>query len=195
MNRLPLDRILSQEQLQVALEIITSAYRWPDFQLTAEALYCDAKKLQAPRLVDVINLVYRALNPLAKPRLGDKTPPYIQIVPELAELYPNARFVHLIRDGRDVAISFLDAGFYDKGGRFFSDGRSFEWTSAIRPGCRYRQSRYSTQIMDVRYEQLVFDPEGTLTQICAFLGESFEAGMLKHNFDQAWIPDREEHTR
>ena len=42
-----------------------------------------------------------------KSRWGDKTPMYMQRLPLLEELFPDARYVHLIRDGRDTAVSFL----------------------------------------------------------------------------------------
>jgi hypothetical protein len=42
-------------------------------------------------------------------RCGDKTPIYIEIAEELIALYPGAKFIHLIHDGRDVAISRIDA--------------------------------------------------------------------------------------
>lgn len=43
-----------------------------------------------------------------KTRWGDKTPRYVQHIPLLAELFPDARFVHIIRDGRNVALSYAD---------------------------------------------------------------------------------------
>ena len=42
-----------------------------------------------------------------KPLVGDKTPRYVRHIPVLHELFPHARFVHLIRDGRDVCSSVL----------------------------------------------------------------------------------------
>ena len=42
-----------------------------------------------------------------KRRWGDKTPLYMQHLPLLERLFPSARFVHLIRDGRDAALSYL----------------------------------------------------------------------------------------
>ena len=42
-----------------------------------------------------------------KPRWGDKTPMYMRHLPLLERLFPDAQYVHLIRDGRDAALSFL----------------------------------------------------------------------------------------
>ena len=46
-----------------------------------------------------------------KPRYGDKSPPYVMRLPLLAEAFPEGRFIHLVRDGRDVALAFMDADF------------------------------------------------------------------------------------
>ena len=43
-----------------------------------------------------------------KPRWGDKTPLYMQHLPLLEGLFPDALWVHLVRDGRDAALSFLE---------------------------------------------------------------------------------------
>src|SRR5207249_7446416 len=43
-----------------------------------------------------------------KPLYGDKTPRYVLYLTQLAKLFPEARFVHIIRDGRDVTMSLLE---------------------------------------------------------------------------------------
>jgi hypothetical protein len=47
-----------------------------------------------------------------KPRWGDKSPPYTAHIPLLARLFPQARFVHVIRDGREVAASLASQPFW-----------------------------------------------------------------------------------
>src|SRR5262249_20192115 len=46
-----------------------------------------------------------------KPRWGDKTPRYVVEIPLLMKLFPDAKILHIIRDGRDVALSWISAGF------------------------------------------------------------------------------------
>jgi len=46
-----------------------------------------------------------------KPRWGDKTPQYVTEMPVLSELFPGCKFIHIIRDGRDVALSWLALNF------------------------------------------------------------------------------------
>ncbi len=131
--------------------------------------------MDAPPLREVIDAVYaELLRRSGKARVGDKTPPYVAIVPQLAILYPEARFIHLIRDGRDVAMSFIDLGF---GCRFY-DGKRFEWIAAMEFARAWRQTSKPDRFMEVKFEDLVSQPEPTLRRICTFLGANFEAEML-----------------
>ena len=56
-----------------------------------------------------VGMVHRLLGPIlqreGKVRWGDKTPHYVREIPELARLFPGSRFIHIYRDGRDVALS------------------------------------------------------------------------------------------
>ncbi len=188
-RELPFTGALTQEQVDRAVMIMTEDYRWPDMEIPAEELRREATSLQSPSLVDIINIVYhRHLARANKERFGDKTPGYIEIVPQLAALYPGARFIHLIRDGRDVAISYIDLDWE----RYY-DRERFEWTSAMAKRQEYLHSPYAQQILDVRYEDLVGDVEGTVRRICDFLGETFEPTMLDWRDLISLVPARERH--
>lgn len=172
--RFPLDTPLSPEQVADVVAVILADPRWKYMAMPAEAFRAAAMALPAPKLADVIEPIYRhQLAQAGKARFGDKTPDYIDIIPQLAVLYPGAKFIHLIRDGRDVAMSMIEIGW----GHAYHGGR-FEWTRAVRRGMAYRDTPYTEQILEVRYEDLVRDVEGTMRRVCAFIGESFEPGML-----------------
>lgn len=188
-HELPLSGELTPAQIDRAVTIMTGDYRWCDMDIAADDLRRWAIGLRGPRLVDVINLVYqRFLASAHKPRFGDKTPIYFEIVPELAALYPGAKFIHLIRDGRDVAISRIDVDWE----RYYERDR-FEWTLAMAKRQEYLHSPYAGQILEVRYEDLVSDLEGTVRQLCAFLDEQFEPAMLNWQQLTALVPARERH--
>jgi hypothetical protein len=188
-RELPLTGALTQAQLDRAVMIMTEDYRWPDMEISAEELHHEAASLPDPSLVDIINIVYhRHLAHANKERFGDKTPGYIEIVPQLAALYPGAKFIHLIRDGRDVAISCIDLDWE----RYYDRAR-FEWTLAMAKRHEYLRSSYAQQILDVRYEDLVTDVEGTVRRICDFLGEAFEPTMLDWHDLISLVPARERH--
>ena len=117
-----------------------------------------------------------------KSRWGDKTPMYMQYLPLLERLFPTARFVHLVRDGRDAALSFLSmpAGIVTEGWGHPRDAEGFacQWrtevAAALALGRRVGPERY----LELRYEDLVARPEDALQRICAFAGLPYEPGML-----------------
>jgi hypothetical protein len=186
----PLTEALTQPQVEGAIETMVRHERWPDMDLAADELRRRAGALRWPRLVDLIDLVYRHLREASgKPRLGDKTPHYFAIVPQLAALYPSAKFIHLIRDGRDVAISWIDAGWQ----RYYESG--FEWPAAMAR-LRVDRAAYPGRVLEVRYEDLVRQPAEVTPRICAFLGEAFEPAMLdwRHRIDLVAARDRYLHA-
>ena len=117
-----------------------------------------------------------------KPRWGDKTPMYMQYVSLLERLFPTARYVHLVRDGRDAALSFLSMpeGIVTEGWGHPRDVEGFacQWrtevAAALALGRRVGPERY----LELRYEDLVAAPEDALQRICAFAGLPYEPGML-----------------
>ena len=119
-----------------------------------------------------------------KARWGDKTPLYMQHLDLLERLFPDARFVHLIRDGRDAALSFLSvqAGLMTEGWGHPRDAAGFacQWAtevaSARELGARVGGQRYR----ELRYEALVADPEGELRTVCAFAGLEYDPAMLDY---------------
>ncbi len=185
--RFPPDRPLTPQEVHAAVEVMVGHYRWPDMEIPTDDMRAWASALAAPRLVELIDLPYREhLRRAGKPRFGDKTPPYIGIVPQLLALYPGARFINLIRDGRDVAISFVDAHFH--GRPYHAD---FEWTRAVRLAAHWRAGPHGANMLDVRYEDLVREPEATVRRICDFLGEAFEPAMFAYRERMALVPERE----
>ena len=107
-------------------------------------------------------------------RWGDKTPAYVRSIPLLHGLWPDARFVHLIRDGRDVALSYLSLHWGPD--TVWSAAR--KWRHDVTAGIRDGQPLGTSRYLEVRYEDLVADTEETLRTICVFADLSFDRGML-----------------
>ena len=180
---LPLRGALAAEEQERAIAIMVRHERWPDLGVGEGELRREAARLPQPGLADVISTMYRLLRERSgKLRIGDKTPHYFAIVPELLTLYPSAKFVHLVRDGRDVAISWVDAGWE----RYYEPG--FEWPRAIAT-----LRRYPDNMLVVHYEDLVRSAEATVRRICMFLGEEFEAGMLDWRDRTKQVAERDRH--
>jgi sulfotransferase family protein len=119
-----------------------------------------------------------------KPRWGDKTPMYMRHLSLLERLFPEAQYVHLVRDGRDAALSFLEMpeGTFTRTWAHPTTPAQFaclwrkEVSAARALGGRVGDGRYR----EVRYEALVSDPESTVSAICSFAGMPFEPEMLEY---------------
>lgn len=182
-QELPLAGALTPAQRERAIEIMVRHERWPDLAMGEGDLRRLAGALDRPALVDLIDIVYRLmLAQSGKARIGDKTPHYFAIVPELRTLYPSAKFIHLIRDGRDVAMSWIDAGWE----RYYEHG--FTWPRAMAT-----LATEAGHVLAVHYEDLIQRPDATLRRICEFLGEAFEPDMLHWQTRTDLVADRDRH--
>jgi hypothetical protein len=135
-----------------------------------------------------------------KRRWGDKTPMYMQNLRLLERLFPDALYVHLIRDGRDAALSFLamprgivtETWMHPHTAADFACQWHTEVTAARRLG-----RRVGGRYLEVRYESLVDDVEAVLRPICEFAGLEYEAGMADYagNVDVSAKPHQQRLTQ
>lgn len=104
---------------------------------------------------------------------ADKTPPHIDYIDLLATLFPGARFVELVRDGRDVSLSIMGLPFGDNNA--WAAGR--RWAHCIREGARQRAAR-PEEVLLVRYEDLVTQPAVEVRRVSEFLEIDYDEDML-----------------
>lgn len=109
-----------------------------------------------------------------KSRWGDKTPIYVKSLDLLADLFPSARFIHIIRDGRDVALSYLDVPWGPTSIWEVARKWKIEVAGGRTSGGRLGSNRYT----EVRYENLVREPEAELRRLCEFVRLPFTPMML-----------------
>src|SRR4029079_13301982 len=93
---------------------------------------------------------------------------------QIQALLPEARFIHLIRDGRDVALSYQKAGANNL--PLYESAR--DWAAQVR--ATRRQVRELSYYLEVRYENLMLEPEKTLRRICEFLDLAWDPAILVH---------------
>jgi len=105
---------------------------------------------------------------VGKPRWGDKTPRNLWHLDVLGTAFPDACFLHLVRDGREVADANRDAPWGSRSLRYWSS----QWATGVA-AARAAGARLGDRYFEIRYEQLVGDPKGTLQEVCAFIGEDF----------------------
>jgi len=158
----------------------------PAWDLSAEAVRPRLRDGMA--LGEAIAAVYEAYAALhGKPRWGDKTPMYMQYLGLLRRLFPTARFVHLIRDGRDVATSFLSMpeGIVTRTWAHPRSAAGFacQWRTEVEDARRLGERVGPGRYLEIRYEALVAEPEETLGLVCGFAGLEREASMLGYERD------------
>jgi hypothetical protein len=104
----------------------------------------------------------------------------------LPRMWPDARYIHLVRDPRDVARSSVGMGWV--GNVWY--GAQY-WREPVERWCRFASTLPDTQKHQLRFEDLIDDPQRELTGICHFLGIPFEARMLNYHVDSTYnLPDR-----
>lgn len=119
----------------------------------------------------------RTLARSGKRRWLEKTPGNVFAFRQIRDIFPDARFVHIIRDGRDTVASLAKRGFSP----LLAVSR---WYYATLTGIQYRDW---PNYYELRYEDLVRDPRQELSRLCNFLGESFSESMLEGESDKASI--------
>lgn len=94
---------------------------------------------------------------------------------KLSQLFPEARYIHLLRDPRDVARSAMKMGW---------DGTAFHatqaWVTVEHAWDDLKTRLRPDQWAEVKYEEIVVDPERVLSKLCEFLGTGFDAAMLSY---------------
>ena len=113
-----------------------------------------------------------------KPRGGDKTPAYMLSVQRIGRILPESRFIHLIRDGRDVALSQRARALNEQPPPAQQAER---WVKRIRKSREQAQALKGARYVEARYEDLVRDPEPTLRRICEFVDLPWDDGMLSYH--------------
>lgn len=113
---------------------------------------------------------------------GDKTPGSVTQIELLAELFPEARFVHIIRDGRAVALSYLERPEW--GPETMAEA-AHHWKNRVQRGRTAGRAVGPNRYLEVRYEDIVTTPEEVTRQVCDFLGLEFEEAMLRYHENSA----------
>jgi hypothetical protein len=140
-------------------------------------------------LADVQHRTYRGVldavfGQLAKhfgyPRWGDKTPEYVKHLNVLGDLFPDAKYIHLMRDGRDVAISVI--GQYWGPKNIYT--AAHEWKRHISAIDAFAARLRAAQLLKITYEEMLSEPVGTFARIVGFLNIDDSSGALMEHLEQ-----------
>lgn len=106
---------------------------------------------------------------------GEQTPWYGQNIPLLRELFPEAKFIHMLRDGRDVSISYARTPWWH-------DDVNLNLQRWEKEVSVIEKDAPEKRLLTVRYEDLVLSPQEKVEEICHFLSVPFEEQMLDPQF-------------
>jgi hypothetical protein len=156
--------------------MVIESERWGDFHLDEAELRDRFNSLDPLRTADAIRAFYRLYaEKQGKPRWGDKSPGYVRTMTLLQDALPEARFIHMIRDGRDVAMSLVPREW---GPKTYA-GAADLWRRRIQKA--RDQAPKLRHYMEVHYEELITDQEPVLRRVADFLELPWDPVMLDYH--------------
>ncbi|MDD2658145.1 MAG: sulfotransferase [Methylococcales bacterium] len=176
-------------------DLVKELYQFhPDFfdgdlhgiQFNAESITQRLHKLDIKSIPEVISGIFQ-INAEAegKTRWGDKTPYYVLHLDTILEMFPNAQIVHLIRDGRDCALSMLERKWDLE--IFNTYHSAYTWNKYVLAGESFGQ-KHPEHYYKIYYEDILNSPEKTLMDLCQFLNIEFNTQVI--NFNKSKSPGK-----
>jgi hypothetical protein len=147
----------------------------PAFRLVngGQAPPLPANWAEFPRsLAAVLDAMFRYFAaPHEKTRWCEKTPQHVQHLDSLHRIFPAAKFIHIIRDGRDCAASF------QKRWKRTPELTVFRWQKVVSAG-RAQGQRLGDCYFELKYEDLTLNPEHWMRRLCDVIGVPFHPNVL-----------------
>lgn len=146
---------------------------WGDMGLTVAELNRILSRHDPQKPANTIRAIYGAYGARHKKmRVGDRTPLHSRSMCEIAAMLPEAHFIHVLRDGRDVALSYRDVWF----GPNDTSAAAVFWMWRLREA--RQQGQFLPHYMEVRFEELVSDPEPVLRAVGNFINLPYDPVQL-----------------
>ena len=168
----------------VARQVVRS-FEGSDFGFADDDLKrieADAVRLPNTSLAALLDLIYDTycnLNGFAGRRWGDKTPLNILDIRVIEDIFPAAQYVHIVRDPRAVALSIVEAAKTSTRIREKTLTAAAErWNKSVRNARALEKRVGSSRFIEIKYENLVADPERELSRLCQYLGVQYSREML-----------------
>ncbi|MDP3722831.1 MAG: sulfotransferase [Candidatus Omnitrophota bacterium] len=182
----PWNATWTRDQVTRPIEEFLSHPKPSQWGLTPAAVQQELRPVDTFRFSDILRAIYAAYaRKEGKPRWGDKTPSNTFELPYLLREFPEAQFVHIVRDGRDVFLSWCKVDW----ARYDVVQAAKRWRHWVHEAYELGETLGSAQYLQLRYEDLVRDPRGHLHTICRFLGEFFDERMLTYHKECNLVPE------
>jgi protein-tyrosine sulfotransferase len=147
----------------------------PAYKKTEELPF---KERSLARIIDEVFETYASEKfPDAK-LWGDQSPIHTFALPYIQKIFPRAKFMHMLRDGRDVISSYM----VKRNTNQYNDLNEaiYRWKTSIERTADLKKSIPAEQYLEVRYEDLVLQPEESLRRTSQFLGIGYSSKMLDY---------------
>jgi hypothetical protein len=175
-------------EFEYAVDWMPASGGWPDLgayyaALETDRIFQEAElvidhSLDYPHLID--SFLRQKRDRDGKPLVGATVHRHFD---RLLRIWPDARFLHIVRDGRDVGRSVIEMGW--AGNMYVAVER---WIEAEDLWSGLRRRLPADRWTEIRYETLVQEPEATLAQVCAFLGVPYDPAMLAYPKSSTYGP-------
>ena len=172
---------IRNEFFETLVRFPPNAPAWPDFQIQKEIFWAKLREIEPFTISDGYRAFYRLYAArFGKDRWGDKTPVHCFGMKAIEEVLPEAHFLHIIRDGRDVCLS-LRQMWFSPGWEVETQAR--QWCSFVSTACE--QGAQCQRYIEIKYEDLVLKPRQIVQSVCAFLHIGYDEGMLEYHLRAA----------
>lgn len=147
---------------------------WPAYQVDAESLAACVRQTGIADPANLLRAFYQAhATSLGKPRWGDRSLDHLARMIPLAEWFPEVRFVHVVRDPRDVAAAARALAANPPS----AADTAARWAATV--GTAHAYNPGASRLMEIRFEDLVREPETILRRVCAFLDLPWHPALLE----------------
>ncbi len=149
----------------------------------------DSVKSRSTTYQELVGGLYSAFGANQNKHLGgEKTPDYVRRIRLLHGLFPNSKLIHIVRDGRDVALSLLDWATPTKGpGKLelwnqYPIGVCALWWKWFVEEARLQSADLpDSSYLELHYKNLVEQPEQQMRLACEFLRLEYSSAMIEYH--------------
>lgn len=176
------------ERIEEYISDLLETKKIENWVINKQAIQCFFEKKNPKNYSQLVSLVYEYYGNIhfkEKKRWGDKNNYFLHHINKINLLFPKAQYIHIVRDGRDVACSYKDMSKIKKtkyAPKLPKNIREIavEWANNLSVINTSFDEIGRKKTAEIKYENLVCEPEKTLKHICNFLNEPYDERMLEY---------------
>lgn len=199
----PNDIIISKLEAIRFINKISKNKHFQDWNIDLKGLFSELDQKDFYSKNDLIQLIYyMCTKKNSEIKIwGDKNIHSVAYISEILKIFPKAKFIHIVRDGRDVAlslkkVSWLFYKFPGKKRHYLNNikGGALTWNDALDLINENNHLFHDANFFEFKYEELINNSKIIIMSICDFIGVKFEESMLDFHKGQQIHTKRSKHT-